>query len=270
MTNQSPADSDVAAPATETNAARSDPLFVESVARAMRVLEAFSDRAEPMSLSAIAAAAGIGKSTAQRLAHTLNKLGYLEQTRSGLVPGRKLMDRTHDYLRATPLVSRAIPSLADLRRTVQERVDLSMWDDLSMLYLVRMQSKRETFHAHLIGRRTPTFCTSGGRAIMARLPDPLVRDLIERSAREALTTHTTVDVDAAIAKVEEARHNGYAVAVEEVLVGEIAIGAAIVDRQGMPIAAIHVVGSLGEWDPADFEKRVAPLAVSAANAISSA
>lgn len=247
---------------------KDDPLFVESVARAMRVLEAFAARPEPLSLSSIAAAAGIGKSAAQRLAHTLARLGYLEQTRAGMVPGRRLVERSYDYLRATPLVSRAIPVLAELRRNAQERVDLSLFDDTSMLYLVRMQSKRDTFYAHLIGRRVPTFCTAGGRAAMAALPREEARDLIMRSSRAQLTPRTTIDPAQAMARVDETRRNGFALAIEEVMIGELAIGAAVIDKAGRPIAAIHVAGSLSEWQPEEFIRKTAPLAVAAANAIS--
>lgn len=254
--------------AAETPAAVRDPLFIESVARAMRVMEAFADQPQPLSLARLAQSAGIAKSAAQRIAHTLSRLGYLEQTRRGFVPGRKTLERTHDYLRVEPLVSRSIPILADLRREVNERVDMSLFDDTSMLYIVRLQSKRDTFHAHLIGRRVPTFCSSGGRAVMAALPDEAARALIARSERRALTPHTTVNPADVWERVLKARQVGFAVARQQVLVGEIAVGAAVLDADRRPVAALHVAGSLGEWEPVDFVRRVAPLAVAAANAIS--
>ena len=51
------------------------------------------------------------------------------------------------------------------------------------------------------------------------------------------------------------------------MIGEVAIGAAVVDETGAPIGAIHVVGSLSEWKPDEFGQKVGPLAVAAANAI---
>lgn len=69
-------------------------------------------------------------------------------------------------------------------------------------------------------------------------------------------------------KVLEAREAGYAVAVEEVLPGEVALGVAIRGPDGSPLAAIHVAGSLGEWEVEEFTRRFAPLAVEAARAIS--
>lgn len=241
-----------------------DRLFVEALARGFRVLEAFSDPLGPMSLSDIAEATELDKSAAQRLVHTLLKLGYLERVPGGVVPGRKLLDRSFDYLRATPLVNRAIPILADLRRAVQERVDLSLFDDLSMLYLVRMQSKRDTFYAHLIGRRVPTFCTSGGRAVLSHLPENQVMDILSRSDRRKLTPRTTTDIREILDRIAEVRETGYSLAIEEVLVGEVAVAAAVLDAKGAPVGAIHIAASLAEWDPQEFVKRVGPLVTAAA------
>jgi DNA-binding IclR family transcriptional regulator len=61
---------------------------------------------------------------------------------------------------------------------------------------------------------------------------------------------------------------GYATSLEQVYVGELAVAAALTDKQGRPIGAIHVAGSLGEWQPDEFERRVAPLVVAAATAVS--
>ena len=104
--------------------------------------------------------------------------------------------------------------------------------------------------------------------MLAALPDAEARDIILRSDRRQLTSRTIIEPNAAMAQVQEARENGFAVALEEVLIGEIAVGAAVLDKEGRPIAAIHVVGSLGEWRQEEYVQRVALLTVGAANAIS--
>ena len=254
--------------APKAMASKRDRLFVEAVARATRVLEAFGRTPTALSLTQIAAAANIDKSAAQRIAHTLTRLGYLEQANGGLVPGRRILNRAFDYLRVEPLVSRALPILTELRRNVQERIDFSLFDDLSMLYLVRLQSKRETFYAHLIGRAVPTFCTSGGWAVLAKLPPDRVRDVLSRSDRQKVTPRTIVQINEITRHVERARDKGYSMALEQIMIGEVAVGAAVLDEHGAPVAAIHVVGSLSEWKADEFAQKVGPLAVAAANAVS--
>jgi DNA-binding IclR family transcriptional regulator len=249
---------------------REDRLYVKSVGKAFRILEAFADSTDAVSLSELAEAADLDKSATQRLVHTLLKLGYLERTALGHRPGRRLLQRSFDYLRGHPLIAHSLPILAELRRDAQERIDLSLFDDVSMLYLVRLQSKRDSLFGFLSGRHVPTFCTSGGRAVLSKLPLEQVKDILSRSQLSKVTPKTTTAKDQILAKVQEARNAGYAVVVEEMMVGEIACGVAILDQSGKPIGAVHVAGSLAEWSPADFEKRFAPLAVHAARAISSA
>ncbi|WP_338665280.1 IclR family transcriptional regulator [Pararoseomonas sp. SCSIO 73927] len=245
-------------------------LYVQAVEKAFRVLEVFGTLQRPLSLSEIAEASGLDKSGAQRMCYTLRRLGYLaaDEHGRGHVPGLRLMDRSYDFLRMHPLVQRATPPLMDLRRTTQERVDLSLPDDLSIIYAVRLQSKRETFAATLVGRRLPTFASSGGRAMLAYRSDEEVESVLRRSDRRAATPRTVVDLPGLRAKVEEARALGYALALEEWFLGEIVLAAAVTDGQGRPVGAIHIAGSLAEWDAEEFRRRMAPLAMEAARALS--
>jgi IclR family pca regulon transcriptional regulator len=246
-----------------------DRLFLQSVERAMRALEAFGRQARPLSLAELAAATGMDRSAAQRIAHTLQALGYLERAgNQGLVPGKRLLDRSFDYLRMNPLVERATPVLQELRRTTQERVDLSLFDGTSVVYAVRLQSKRETFFATLVGRRLPTFCSSGGRAILAALPPAEAEAILEQSDRRRITPKTVIDLPGLRAKIAEARLDGFALSVEEALLGEIVLAAAVLDQNARPVAAIHVAASLSEWEVDAFRKRIGPLAIEAARALS--
>lgn len=246
-----------------------DPLFVQSIARALQVLSAFHRAEQPLSLSDIAEAGGAGRSATQRVVHTLRALGYIERDEAnrGYVPGIRVLDHALDYLRLNPLIERATPVLLDLRKNARERIDLSLFDDLRVVYAVRLQSKRETFFATLVGHSVPTFCTSGGRAIMAHLSDAQVEDIIARSDRRPFTDKTITAPEEVRQMVREARQLGYALTVEEVLVGEVALGVAVLGTGGKPLGAIHIAGSLSEWTPEAFRTRFAPLAVEAANAI---
>lgn len=254
-------------PARETPA-RVNPLFVKSVDKALTVLNAFSG-AQFLSLGQIAAATGLDKSAVQRVTYTLRQLGYLEQdpaTRR-YAPGRRLMDLSFNYLRHNPLIERASLHLIDLHRTVRERVDLSLLDGETILYVVRVQSKRYSFSTTLVGRRMPVFCTSGGRAMLARLPEAEARAIVERCQRRKLTAHTITDPQAIMARLAQARRDLYALQVEECLPGEVAVGSAVVDDAGRPVAAVHIAASLGEWTVDAFKKRMAPLVIEAARSL---
>jgi IclR family pca regulon transcriptional regulator len=243
---------------------------VESVSRALRLLEAFAVSPKPLSLSQLAAAAAIDKSASQRLSNTLLQLGYLQKSPGGLLPGCKLLDRSYDYLRCNPIISRAYPILVELRRNSEERTSFSIFDDLTMVYAIRLDSKKDAYYAyaHLPGRRIPTYCTSAGRAVLACLPEARMMDVIARSDRKPLTPKTTVGKEESRAHVERVRRIGYSLAVEEVLIGELVVAAAVVDANGLPIGAVSLAGSLSEWTRDKFARRFGPMVVAAAQAIS--
>jgi DNA-binding IclR family transcriptional regulator len=242
-----------------------DKLFVEAIARAFRVLEAFSARPQPRSLGEIAAETGLPKSAVQRAVHTLQRLGYMEhRPRGGFAPGRKLLDRSFDYQRSEPLFERAMPVLIDLQREVGERVDLAVFDDLTMLYVFRLQSRRDTFRAGLGGRRVPTWCSSGGVAVLSRLPPARVEDILGRSCRRAATPFTITDPAEIRARVEEAGRRGYALLAQELQIGILALAAPVLDGDGQPVAAVHVTASIADVTEEEAHRRIGPAVVAAA------
>lgn len=255
----------------EINAgAREDSLFVGTLERALQVLSAFHHADGPLSLSEIARRAEVTRSAAQRMIHTLRVMGYVRVNPDGqgFLPGIRVLDHTLDYLRLDPLVRRATPVLQELRKSVRERVDLSLHDDLRVVYAVRLQSKRQTFYTTLVGHSVPVFCSSGGWAILSRLPESQAADVIARSDRRPFTPYTLTDPDQILNEVRNTRARGYALAMNQILTGEIAAGFTVMNRDGRPVAAIHVAGSLAEHNPEEFVARFAPLALEAARAIS--
>ncbi|KWT97947.1 MULTISPECIES: IclR family transcriptional regulator [unclassified Variovorax] len=265
MRTAAPPHADVA-PETEQD----ERLFLKSVEKTFRVLEAFGQSPHPLTLSEIAKAAGIDKSGAQRICHTLLALRYMERddVSGKLIPGKRLLDRSFDYLRHNPLVERAVPILIELRKTVQERVDLSLFDGTTIVYAHRLQSKRETFRATLVGRRIPSAVSSGGRAALAHLPDEEVRQILRASEVSKFSPKTTIDPEANFEHVVAARQTGYALAIEEMALGEIAIAAPILNAQRKPVAAISVAASLAEWTLDEFARKHGPLVLAAAQALS--
>jgi len=240
--------------------AENDPLFMRATARTMMVLSAFHETDRPMSLSEIARAAGLDRSSVQRIVHTLRQLGYLQRDRHdrGYVPGLRLYDHIFDAMRLNDILQPAVPLLLDLRRNVNERVDLSLIDDQRLIYAFRLPPKREVLHAMMVGLSVPIYCTSAGWAVLSHLPEDEARDLIRRSDRQQYTAQTLIDEEAIMAQVEEAGQKGYAVAVEQLLPGEIAIGAAVLDASGRPMAAVTIAGLSSDWTPEDFARAISP------------
>jgi IclR family pca regulon transcriptional regulator len=249
---------------------REDALYVGSLEKGLRVLGAFGAGQQFMTLREVAEACDMDKSAAQRFTHTLAQLGYLDKCPDSkrFSLGKKVLELSFNYLRANTLVEAASPVLIELQRTSGQRVNLSLFDDTSIIYAIRQLSKREYYFSSLIGRRMPIYCTSGGRVMMAHLDKEVVSDILKRCTLKALTPRTIHEPAKIRAKIAEARDKGYALTVEETVLGELVVAGAILGNGGRPLAAIHITGSLSEWKPAQFEKKFGPLAAETAHALS--
>lgn len=246
-----------------------DPLFVRAAARTMRVLSAFHSTVKPLSLTEIAQASNLDRSTTQRLVHTLRKTGYIERDEfnRGYVPGIRLYDHVFDAMRLNGLIQRAVPHLIALRDRLGERVDLSLIDDVRLVYATRFQPKRNTLYAMMLGHSVPIYCTSAGWSVLSKYDEDTARDVIKRSALNSYTAQTVVDEDAIMANVEQARGQGYAIAREQLMPGEIAIGAAITDSNDKPVGAITISAMTADWSVDGLMRDVAPPLLQTINAL---
>jgi DNA-binding IclR family transcriptional regulator len=257
--------------AARDNTAERSPLFIQSLEKALFVLEAFAAAEQFLGLADIVRISGLDKPSAQRCVHTLVQAGYLEKDpQSGrFCLGKRVLDLGFHFLRAHPLVIAATPVLLQLRRDCGERTNLSLFDGTTVVYAIRLHGKREyPQYSTLIGRRMPTFCSAGGRATLARLPDEEVRAILAQSDLRPLTPQTLTDPEAIMAKIEEGRRLGYGFVNGESSPGELIVAAPVIDFSGRPVAAVHIAGSITKWQPEDFERTFAPQAMEAAHFLS--
>lgn len=254
----------------EGEAFKDDPLFLRSVARTVAVLSSFQTARHPLSLTQIADASGIDRSAAQRIVNSLLKLGMIARDPEdrGYLPGLRVLDMTHDFLRLNPMLQRANPVLLELRRRVRERVDLSLFDDTRVVYALRMPSKHEVFSATIVGNAVPTYCTAGGIAVLSRLRDDVIADIVSRSDLTPFTQHTICNLESVMDHVRSARQRGHSLLCRQLLNHEVVIGAPITDMHGKPVGAIHVAGNLQEWSAEDFSENFGTLIQNAAQTIS--
>jgi len=251
--------------------AERSPLFIQSFAKVMRVLEAFSQGGQYLGLSEIAGLTGLDKPQTQRCTHTLVETGYLEKhPQTGrFCLGKKCLDLGFHFLRTHPLVSVATPILLQLRRDCGERTNLSLFDRTTLVYAIRLHGKREyPQFSTLIGRRMATFCSAGGRAMLAALGDEAVREILAASDLTPMTADTITDPERIMVEIGKTRARGYGFVVNESAPSEVTVAAAVLDAAGLPIAAVHIAGSLTKWSPEEYEARFSPFVVETARALS--
>lgn len=247
-------------------------LYVGSLEKGFRVLAAFGDDFPALGVTEIALRTGLDKSAAQRFSNTLHQLGFLEKdpvTRR-YRPARKLMELAYTYLRHSALGAVAMPRLIEAGPAYQTTVNLAERDDTAMIYTVRIPHEKAAYAATVPGRRVPMFCTASGLAVMSRLTDDEVGDILERSTFTKRMPGTVTEPDKILAAVARARKRGFAITYQQLLPREIGVAAPIVDYRGRPIAAVHIPAYTPAWKLSDATKKLGPLAIETADAISGA
>jgi IclR family pca regulon transcriptional regulator len=245
-------------------------LMVQSVDKALRVLRIFDGTRRRLSLSQIAAAAGLDLSAAQRFVHTLTRLGYLRKDESSRLYtlSARTLEFGLSYLQSSELVARAMPYLLHLHQTCGETTNLTILDGEEIVFISRFPS-RNVFNVDVVvGTRLPAFCTAPGLAMLAHLDPAEAEAALRRSDRRAFTAHTVTDLRKLAARLEIVRKDGFAIAEQQVFLGDLSVAAAILDGAGRPEGAINLASSTARWTTAQAREIYAPMVVAAAAAAS--
>ena len=255
-----------------TEKAESPSLFVSSLAKGLKVFEAFKAGHRELGIAEIAELTGLERSAASRLVQTLFKLGYLGQERRSrkyrLSP--QVLAMAYSYLRANPIVETAMPRLVGLGDVTDSSVSLCMLTGVEIIYAVRLE-RHEFYHpTGLIGEQQPAYCTSGGRAILSRLPEEVAIDILERSNRVKITPSTKTELEELLRELRTAREKSYCVQASEFILNEINLAAPVLDASQSPVAAIVVSRLYRDEEKEQIEKELAPPLLQTAKEISGA
>lgn len=252
--------------------AEESPLYVTALAKGLSVLTAFGPSRPAMNLLELAEATGLNKSTIQRSVFTLEAMGYL--AREGGSKRYRLTVKSLEigtgYLQTAELIERANPFVQQLNRQTGESCNLLEPWGTDMVYVARFTSHKEMPIHVPIGQRLPMYCTAAGRAYLSALPTEAATSYIERSNRVAYTAHTVTAPEELLGLLRRARTDGFSLITEEIYVGDIAVGACVVNAEGQPLASINISVPSSRWRREDVISELAPQVVNAARAVSSA
>lgn len=212
---------------------------IQSVDRALFLLETIAEAGGEATLTDLANRTGLNISTCHHLLATLIQRGFAAK-----VPGRRLyalgariLYLGHACLQVD-LPRRAQPYLEAINRATGETVHLAALQGDSVVTL----AVREARHAVRVdtgrtGKIEGPHATSIGKAILAWLPEDEMRRILAHGMKR-YTEHTITEFPALLESLRHVRRNGYAIDREEHLPGVICVGAAIRDHVGTVIGGI--------------------------------
>ncbi|WP_332609098.1 IclR family transcriptional regulator [Achromobacter sp. ESBL13] len=246
-----------------------DPLFVASLEKGMRVLDAFRDATDSLGLTDIATLTGLGKSAAQRFVHTWERLGYLarDPVSRRYRLGPRVVELGYFFLRNDRLVSMAAPHLVALRDRCGLAVHMSVLVATDMIYLLRLPSRQLTLAEMLPGRRMPAWCNSGGRMLLTQQDDDTILRALHQAPPRAFTPRTVTDPAALLNLIRQARADGYALTEDQVLQNQVGAAVLLRDARDVPLAAISVSAPRHDYPGDRLLRDIVPQLLRTAHAI---
>jgi DNA-binding IclR family transcriptional regulator len=185
--------------------------------KAMAVLQAVSDAAQPLPVAAIARTTGFPRPTVHRIVAALAAEGMLFETPEGGAFGlgprlMALAGRAWDRFELRHL---AATELAALRDATGETVHLAVRSGGEMIVVDKLESPQAVRMASRIGTRMPIHSTAVGKAWLASLPPDEAEALARQLDLVAMTPHTRTTAEALLAEIARVRTVGHAVDAEE-------------------------------------------------------
>jgi IclR family acetate operon transcriptional repressor len=185
------------------------PYSIRAVDRVLDLLDVLRARPRGASLSQVANAAGLPRSSAFRYLVTLEARGYVERDGGeGVYRLGSAFPGDDPWRRA--LSDAARPLLEALRGRFQETINLGVLEGNSVAYLDVLESPMAMRFAARPGDRDHVHSTSLGKALMAQLPDDDVRRILAAEGMVAVTPRTMTDPDEYLRQLATVRENGFA------------------------------------------------------------
>lgn len=226
------------------SARTADPYQLQSLDRAVALLEMLGESEGPLGLSDVCERMTLHKSTAHRALMVLERCGLIERTQENRFRlGLKLYELGSRAVEQIDLRARVHPWFRRLSAQVGETVHLGVLQKTSVVYLDKIEPvNRRVWLASRIGTSNPVYCTAMGKAILAFLPELAAMEIIAKIRFLRRTPRTLCTPEALMRSLERVRQRGYAIDDEEVEVGVRCIGAPILNESGHPMAAVSVSG----------------------------
>lgn len=230
--------------ARNAGAARGPCYHIQVLDRTLDILNVLAEVNQSLGPAELARRVSLHKTTTHRLLMALEHLGFVRreprQGKYGL--GVKLFELGSRAVARFELRERAEPFLRRLVDETRETAHVCVLDGTEMVSIANVEGTWTMRSPSTVGRRTPVYCTSVGKAVIAFLSDDVLDQLIERLTLKPFTPRTLVTLAALKAELARVRDRGFAVDDEEIEQGLRCVGAPIRNHTGLVVAAISVAG----------------------------
>jgi len=213
---------------------------VQSVDRALALVEVLAGSASGLPLTELTQRASLNISTGHHLLATLVKWGYVARTAGRRYAlGARGLHLAQAFLKQIDLPRRAQPHAERISEETGETVRLAVLQGDAVTTLLTREGRHAVrVDAGAVGYAGAAHATSLGKAMLAWLPEHEIRRIVAVRGMAAFTSNTITKPDLLIEELRLVRRNGHAVDREEFQPGVICVGAAIRNHLGAVVGAI--------------------------------
>lgn len=206
---------------------------VQSVERALRLLETLATAPEGLGVSDLGQATGLAPATIHRLLATLVANGYARQE-----PATRRYTLGSALIRLGNTAGGLIgawlrPYLAELVEVSGETANLAVLEDGCAAYVAQAPSRHRVRMFTEVGNRLPPHSNAVGKVLLAFRPRADVERILGRHGLPARTSRTITDRTTFLAELDRVVEQGYAVDTGE-------------EEEGVRCLAVPVRGPTGE------------------------
>jgi DNA-binding IclR family transcriptional regulator len=238
---------------------------VPGLERGLRLLQLFNRNRRVLGPAEIGQGLGVARSTAFRLAHTLERLGFLERTGEGYRVGAAVLRLGFEYIASLDVSELGRPVIERLRDESGLSAQLVIRDGTEVVIIARAAAPSAFASNVNVGTRLPAHGTILGRILLsatdeaeldALYPSATLPRVSQRSPRTLAELKRLLRQDAA---------RGYAVSESYFEAGISAVAAPVRDHTGKIVAALSVTAQRPRLEPKDRDRLVKLVLRAAAN-----
>ena len=219
---------------------------VQSLVRAFGILDELAKHDAGCTLTQVAEATSLPRSTAHRLLTTMNALGYVDFNPSinRWMIGLQAFSLGATFVQMRDLGRVGRPIMRSLMFDAGETVNIAIADVENVTCVGQVKPVNVERAMAVPGRHLPMHTTASGKVLLAYREEQARDAFLKSHDLRRCTALTIVEKNALVAQLEQVRANGYAVDDQENELGTRCIAAPVFDRHGRVRASLSISGSI--------------------------
>lgn len=222
-----------------------------------------------MTLSEVAAQAGLPAATARRCLNTLEELGYVARRGRQFLLRPSVLEIGAAYLDSMEIRALTRTKLEELALASRGSAAMAVLSGNGVVFVARASVRTEPLRLEAqVGTRLPVHATAMGKVLLAGLPPEQQAAYFEHNVLQGFTHYTVTDRELLRRQIDAVAAQGYATAERELADDVASIAVPVCDPSGRVVACINTTVHSREATSEQLVDRFLPGLRAAAAAIS--